>query len=289
MVRLVGSSSRITSTSLTDLTSFVLSDPYLNYPVDTGAREVACVSNSGTRVLLSSIDVGRTATYRVLPCPSSTDTGQHLLITHRAYPTPPPLPIIVHLCSHENPQQRTILETGFALWDATVYLLRYLSQNSYDLPENVLEVGCGTGYLGIYLSLIRPGLTSTVTDLPYMKSTVEENVALNPDSDTAFRELDWSRPDLYEGEDHSLIVAADCIYLSELVDPFCTTLLTLLKKTYAGKRQALIAHQIRGGAGSIEEDVERRLREGGMRVEVVEWRDGGYETERLMIWRVEPI
>ena len=100
---------------------------------------------------------------------------------------------------------------------------------------------------------------------------VERNISINindgksnNNNSVTFNELDWYSPQSSkELGAFKIILAADCVYLTLLIHPFCQTLLNLLHNSVELNPVALIAHQVRGGGGDIESSVERMLREGG--------------------------
>mmetsp|Transcript_28113 Transcript_28113/g.56127 ORF Transcript_28113/g.56127 Transcript_28113/m.56127 type:complete len:293 (+) Transcript_28113:173-1051(+) len=289
MCRLILSSNsrlRMRTTDGSSFAAFLASDPS-RCSACLDPTTATCISASGDTFALSSIDATSNATYRILPCPHSSESpldSPPLLLTHRVYAEPFPLPFPVHLATSQNPRQTSTLETGYKTWDGSVYLLRYILSNQPS-PSPFIELGCGTGFAGIFLSSLW-NVHATLTDLPYLSATVRRNASLNPSSSASFQPLDWSQPPppSISNLEAPTVLASDVIYLRELIQPFCATIIALLKAK--PPRTALIAHQVRGGGGELEAEVERTLRGGGLMVERIDWRDEGYEEPRLFIWRV---
>lgn len=150
--------------------------------------------------------------------------------------------------------------TAWVVWDATRDCVTLLRQpDSWVCARlrgaRVLELGAGTGFLGLCVAAAT-GAHVLVSDVATVVAEVlRPNLALNaaPDVDdeaqaqkrwrgavtvgagsVAAQPLDWMRP---VGEqlapcdprDADVILAAECVWLQELVDPFVETVCALLR------------------------------------------------------------
>jgi predicted nicotinamide N-methyase len=85
-------------------------------------------------------------------------------------------------------------------------------------PTSVLELGCGTGLVGLFLATIVPHCAVTLTDLPAACELVEQNIEQlsrpATGSSAQFRVLEWGKPlpDEIESEQWDVIILTDCTY-----------------------------------------------------------------------------
>lgn len=101
----------------------------------------------------------------------------------------------------------------------------------------VLELGCGTAYLGI--SFARAFVADVVvTDQGYMEEIVAKNISSNPlreSSKISFRVLDWREPDSDILREHyDIVLAADVIYDEDFVLPLVRTLEICVRPSSTG-------------------------------------------------------
>ena len=107
--------------------------------------------------------------------------------------------------------------------------------------KNVLELGAGCGLTGLACACWG-ARNVTLTDL---ESVVSYSTALNVEANKTLalavqcRALDWCDANAWRAltEMPEVIVASDCVWLRELVPPFCNTLATLL-----GAREGCVAY-----------------------------------------------
>lgn len=144
--------------------------------------------------------------------------------------------------------------TGLTVWDGAVVLAKYLERAfpSGMAGEAVLELGCGTGVVGLAAAAL--GADSvTLTDLPYAlentAAVVAANAAVAKDRVTVAA-LDWTAPEPVPGV--TLLLAADVVWVEELIPPLAATLCALTAP--AGGREGLpstvlLAHQTRSTRG----------------------------------------
>ncbi len=108
------------------------------------------------------------------------------------------------------------------------------SKDTVETPFRILELGAGTGYVGIALAkLLRKPCQVYITDLEQVVPLIEENVKLsNIPEDRAqviVERLHWgneldAKKLLSQGR-FDLVVVSDCVYFPELFDMLLSTLL----------------------------------------------------------------
>ena len=143
------------------------------------------------------------------------------------------------ICIHEwRNQQHSTHTTGINVWDGALLLCQWLEANP-SVAENqfLLELGAGTGMAGI-AGAVLGARGVLLTDLPQLKSLIESNIRSNyhhfqDGASVTFAECNW-----YDFESKvnplvassplvnfpcTVILVADCVWLSSLVCPlFCT-------------------------------------------------------------------
>lgn len=94
--------------------------------------------------------------------------------------------------------------------------------------SSILELGSGTGLAGIAAAAIFQNASVVLTDLDIALPALRHNVSLNsewiPDK-VSVKECDWEKPpeDVLKGP-YDCIIAADCVWLEQLVEPFVSTM-----------------------------------------------------------------
>jgi archaellin len=166
----------------------------------------------------------------------------------------------------------TGLGTGLNVWDGSIVLSKYLESHK-DLvnQKNVLEVGSGTGVVGIVAAIL--GATKVIlTDLDYSIDNLQNNITLNKDvigssnSDNATivdspvdaKVLDWFHPEacqIWAGDDEEyrswipdIILASDVVWIESLVIPLVQTLHYICCKDASHQRKSpliLMSYQCR--------------------------------------------
>ncbi|XP_075464633.1 protein N-lysine methyltransferase METTL21A [Ascaphus truei] len=121
------------------------------------------------------------------------------------------------------------LGVAAVVWDAAVVLCMYLEAGGIDLRErSVIELGAGTGLVGIVAALL--GANVTITDrevaLEFLKANVRDNVPSDLHDKVSIRPLTWGRS-LENFSTFDLIVGADIIYLEETFPDLLQTILHL--------------------------------------------------------------
>lgn len=173
-----------------------------------------------------------------------------------------PAPANIRTISVELAQDKTALrsrkgDTGSVLWRVSLefakVILQQLEMNDLEaildpdvLKETcVLELGAGTGLLGLLLA--NKAKHYTITDTDPLLPLIQKNVTLNSEAistqNITVASLDWQTvqstpPPLLHRvlpftpeSSPGLIIAADCIYHPSLIPPFIATLTALGKRS----------------------------------------------------------
>lgn len=127
--------------------------------------------------------------------------------------------------------------------------LSILSVDANRRPLNILELGTGTGIVGI-VAAITLGANVTVTDLPRVVPNIQFNANANAGVLAAnggavnVAALRWGHADDVEviGRDLDLILASDVVYHDHLYEPLLQTLGMLLLGDQRKKRIFVMAH-----------------------------------------------
>ena len=171
--------------------------------------------------------------------------------------------------------QRDIGEEAVVVWDAALVLAYYLEKHQNDLglsksnrgcaPLHVVDVGAGTGAVGLTAAAL--GANVTLTDLDRFIPLLEEGISANcnlfgtcePTSDPKFRfiralPLNWGnaadirnickKSDNGVGGPPDLIVVSDCVYYEASIAPLIFTLRELAS---SGKHSVpiLLSYEVR--------------------------------------------
>ncbi|KAG8124691.1 hypothetical protein E2320_020101 [Naja naja] len=125
-------------------------------------------------------------------------------------------------------QNWTQLGVAAVVWDAAVVLCTFLEMGGIDLQgRRVIELGAGTGLLGIVAVLL--GAQVTITDrkptLPLLEANVQNNLPVNLQSRAVIKELTWGQDlaDFSPGE-YDIILGSDIVYLEETFADLLQTL-----------------------------------------------------------------
>ncbi|XP_072274790.1 protein N-lysine methyltransferase METTL21A [Pyxicephalus adspersus] len=122
-------------------------------------------------------------------------------------------------------------ELGVAavVWDAAIVLCMYLEAGGINLNgRSVIELGAGTGLVGIVAALL--GAEVTVTDrevaLEFLNTNVHDNVPEDLLPKVSVKPLTWGKG-LEDFSPFDVIVGADIIYLEETFQDLLNTILHL--------------------------------------------------------------
>jgi predicted nicotinamide N-methyase len=174
--------------------------------------------------------------------------------------------------------------TGLTTWDGGIVLAKYLERApALVRGRRVLELGAGTGAVGLAAAAL--GATSVLlTDLPYVQANLDANVAALGLASASVAVLDWTAPLPPDLPPVDVVVAADVVWLDELLPPFLATLDALLARAEAPV--ALLAHQTR--ASSTERALFAGLKARGLRVDEVRFEDLHPDARDpvLRVWRI---
>ncbi|XP_040196796.1 EEF1A lysine methyltransferase 3 [Rana temporaria] len=111
------------------------------------------------------------------------------------------------------------------VWEAALNLCAYFEEQKLNFKgKKIIELGAGTGIVGILLSLL--GGNVTLTDLPHTLSQIEKNVSANvPDgSSLNVCALSWGLDQTKFPQDFDFVIGADIVYLKETYDHLLQTL-----------------------------------------------------------------
>ncbi|KAI1792969.1 putative methyltransferase-domain-containing protein [Ganoderma leucocontextum] len=145
-----------------------------------------------------------------------------------------PAPITINLAVDASPG------CGGIAWPAGEVLSSYIAHKGSLRGKNVLELGSGTGLVGLIAGHL--GARVWITDQAPLLDIMKRNVALNSlDGRVAVAELNWGEPIPGSIPKPDLILAADCVYfepafpllvqtLTELVADSSTDVLFCYKK-----------------------------------------------------------
>ncbi|XP_069789993.1 protein N-lysine methyltransferase METTL21A isoform X1 [Narcine bancroftii] len=120
------------------------------------------------------------------------------------------------------------LGVAAVVWDAAIILCTYLELGTVQLRNRtVIELGAGTGLVGIVASLL--GADVTITDravaLQFLESNVRDNIPHGSGSRAQVRELTWgTNLCQFEAASYDLILGADVVYLEETFPALLETL-----------------------------------------------------------------
>ncbi|KAM8976103.1 EEF1A lysine methyltransferase 3 [Pelodytes ibericus] len=102
------------------------------------------------------------------------------------------------------------------VWEAAVYLCGYIEEQKLNFKgKKVIELGAGTGIVGILASLL--GGDVTVTDLPCALPQIKKNVSANVPSTYLSKvcALSWGLDQEKFPQDFDYILGADIVYLKD--------------------------------------------------------------------------
>lgn len=135
-----------------------------------------------------------------------------------------------HLANHRIRLSQDWNRLGVAavVWDAAVVLCMFLEMGKVDLKgKRVIELGAGTGLVGIVAALL--GANVTITDrepaLEFLAANVRENIPPSQQGAVQVSELTWGENlHLYPTGSFDLILGADIVYLEETFPALLQTL-----------------------------------------------------------------
>ncbi|CAJ1086815.1 protein N-lysine methyltransferase METTL21A [Xyrichtys novacula] len=137
------------------------------------------------------------------------------------------------------------LGVAAVVWDAAVVMCMYLELGKVELQrKKVIELGAGTGLVGIVAALM--GAKVTITDrqpaLDFLAANVKANLPPDSQESVVVSELTWGEGlDRYPPGGFDIVLGADIIYLEDTFVPLLRTLEHLCSST----TEVLLACKIR--------------------------------------------
>ncbi|KAJ3326145.1 hypothetical protein HDV06_000021 [Boothiomyces sp. JEL0866] len=115
---------------------------------------------------------------------------------------------------------------GATVWDSSYVLIKYLeSQFKKGLIKdylNIIELGAGTGLVGIALAAQLPNSTITITDKQSVVPLLKFNAELSKLSNIKVELLDWKDPPLLQQYD--MVIMSDVHFWPSLYTPLVNTI-----------------------------------------------------------------
>ncbi|KAM4644095.1 EEF1A lysine methyltransferase 3 [Amazona ochrocephala] len=148
---------------------------------------------------------------------------------------------VLRIAQHHGPR----LGLAANVWEAALALARFLEQQRFEFRgRSVIELGAGTGILGILAAML--GGDVTITDRPVALDQIRENVRLNFPGAGArprVRALEWGRDEDSFPRDFEVVLGSDLVY-----DPASfPALLRALRHLCGPRSRALLSARTRGG------------------------------------------
>lgn len=118
------------------------------------------------------------------------------------------------------------MATGSTVWDCAIVMANYLQSYCSKLPENywvdknVLEVGSGTGIVGIICGLLFQGSNLIISDLEILLPLIRENLETNQNAlgdnltkNISVQNFTWgTAPELNPSPPYDYIIASDVVW-----------------------------------------------------------------------------
>lgn len=147
-----------------------------------------------------------------------------------------------------NTPDNSTIGTGQTIWDGSIVLAKYLEHHAAKSIANkhILEIGAGAGLVGLAAGKL--GAKSVLmTDLKYTMDNLKLNIIKNNLTSTVTAvELDWTSGILLDNcSFFDTIVAADVVWLDELIEPLIAMLENICKLGKKGSISIIFAYQSR--------------------------------------------
>ncbi|KAM3857205.1 protein N-lysine methyltransferase METTL21A [Diretmus argenteus] len=135
-----------------------------------------------------------------------------------------------HFANHNLSLAQDWKKLGVAavVWDAAVVMCMYLELGQVELKgKTVIELGAGTGLVGIVAALL--GATVTITDrepaLEFLAANVKANLPADRQGSVVVSELAWGEGlERYPAGGFDLVLGADIVYLEDTFVPLLRTM-----------------------------------------------------------------
>ena len=149
------------------------------------------------------------------------------------------------------------------VWLASVALANWLDSNADYLQGSILELGTGTGLLGVFIGLKAPSCQLVMTDLERQSlETAEANLELNQVKNAKTLFYKWGANPINSGERFDLVVGSDIIYSREVAT---TTVAQSLNALLSKTGTAILANDMIR-YGQLEDAFEERLKCEGLAI-----------------------
>ncbi|GMK59092.1 hypothetical protein CspeluHIS016_0701070 [Cutaneotrichosporon spelunceum] len=210
----------------------------------------------------------------------------------RAWPLPPGASE-----THLKLVEQTSFDLDKKVWDSGLALASWLFRwlrggHPHTEARNVLgrldgarslELGSGTGLVGIALSLLDPKAKVIATDLDSAMEIMRENVALNNLGDRVEADvLDWDVPLPAWATNMPVVIAADVTYNTASFPALVETLERLLKAEADGGAPRLVLAYKQRDPG--ERELWTMLRDRGIGTVMVDTVQGAEERGEIEVW-----
>ncbi|XP_046671991.1 protein N-lysine methyltransferase METTL21D-like [Homalodisca vitripennis] len=133
-------------------------------------------------------------------------------------------------------QQKSVGDVSCVIWDAAIVLSKYLeilcsNNQEYLKNKQVIELGAGLGCAGLVASCF--GAHVTMTDLPEVLENLTNNIEYNKPiwescgGSAQAKPLKWGSSDIDTFSPPDVLIATDCVYYKESVEPLVQTMVAL--------------------------------------------------------------
>lgn len=117
-------------------------------------------------------------------------------------------------------------DAGCVVWDAALVLTKYLEKSQLLTGKRILELGSGTGVVGLYCSY-NPDTQVVITDLPKLVPLMELNIEKNRHNllgNITAESLTWGEDISHFKPPVDIVLVADCVYYQESINPLIQTI-----------------------------------------------------------------
>lgn len=194
--------------------------------------------------------------------------------------------------------------SGQKLWCGSLGVLQYVLNNAHQLlieqPTTVIELGAGTGVLGLMCKKL--GAAEVILTDHDEKSLehMRRDCSANGEGACVVHKMDWFLPDIpisvTSTRNRLLILAGDVLYKHSLLNPFFDTLKAIIT-THQGLTEPhiLLCHIPRAGVEQL--DVIEKARSASFSIDIIpkeDWKSGSSfeycdseDLERAQLYRMK--
>lgn len=176
-----------------------------------------------------------------------------------------------------------VYEGGYKLWECSFDLMDYIKNNLSIDNQSVLDLGCGTGLLGLYTLLHGASQVSFQDyNIEVIESLTLPNILLNKEdlSQCKLYYGDWSSLHNVVHSKFDIILSSETIYSVINYDKLISVFKTLLKPTGCVYLAAKVYYF---GVGGCIYDFEKLLEENGFVVKTVWEQNEGVKRKIIQI------